>query len=132
MAYDPYIRIRRSWFNMLHYRGRKPFEIYHEWQVYENFEAWSLSNGWVDGYRFTRIDKNKGFTPDNCEWLPKYSARHRRVRCFVKKFCYGRPAVQVAVDNGISIAAFRSRIFRGWTLEEAATVPMMKSYIDFQ
>ena len=40
------------------------------------FRAWALANGFKPGLAINRIDKRKGFTPDNCRWSESYSRSH--------------------------------------------------------
>ena len=60
--------------------------------------------------------KKKGIPLDE----PKYPKRQ------TKLFVDGEPAVEVAKRNGISIPVFRNRLFNGWSLEKACTVPTHK------
>lgn len=51
--------------------GGKNISICKEWL--ENpivFEEWALSNGYADGLTIDRIDSNKDYCPDNCQWIP--------------------------------------------------------------
>lgn len=38
-----------------------------EWFNYLDFRDWAISNGYSEGARFQRIDRNAPFGPDNCE-----------------------------------------------------------------
>lgn len=49
-----------------------------EWKDFENFKKWSDANGYPkwngephDDARLERIDKTKGYSPDNCRWVDK-------------------------------------------------------------
>ena len=46
--------------------------IYDEWiQIPMSFIKWSLDNGYNDNLFLNKIDKSKGFSPDNCIWSDK-------------------------------------------------------------
>lgn len=50
--------------------GKKGIKICDEWlNNPKSFEDWSLQNGYVNGLSINRIDANKDYSPDNCEWI---------------------------------------------------------------
>lgn len=40
-----------------------------EWESWLAFRDWSLSHGYQENSRLTRIDLNEPFSPGNCEWV---------------------------------------------------------------
>ena len=50
-----------------------------EWLVFENFRDWALSHGYKDDLQIDRRDNDKGYHPDNCQWVtPKENVNNRR------------------------------------------------------
>lgn len=66
------------YYNMAH---RKDTEICKTWKNnYKAFYNWCMQNGYCDGARVVRIDKNKGFTPSNTKVvIPKYAKNMKRL-----------------------------------------------------
>lgn len=64
--------------------GGRGIQVCDEWvSDYKAFELWARSNGGVDGKKLQidRIDNNKGYSPDNCRFIPcQINSRNRRVR----------------------------------------------------
>ena len=53
------------------YYGAKDVHICDEWLNNPiSFEEWSLQNGYKDNLTIDRIDSNKDYCPDNCQWIP--------------------------------------------------------------
>ena len=50
--------------------GKKGIRICDEWLFNPlAFEEWSLNNGYYDGLTIDRIDADKDYCPENCQWL---------------------------------------------------------------
>lgn len=86
-------------------------------QDYTVFKKWALANGYEEGLTIERVDVNKGYSPDNCTWIPraKQSVNRRNVRLY-----NGIPAIEIAHEHGISKTLMYMRIKHyGWPIEEA-------------
>lgn len=51
------------------YSGAKGVDVCDEWQKFDSFYEWSMMNGYADDLVLGRINKNKGYSPDNCIWV---------------------------------------------------------------
>lgn len=66
------------------YYGGKGISICKEWKnSYVTFRDWALANGYQDNLVIDRIDNDKGYSPNNCQWITrsensKKSQRERR------------------------------------------------------
>lgn len=60
--------------NNQHYRwyGEKGIDICEEWlgdNGLQNFFEWALDNGYNDNLTIDRIESDKGYYPENCQWI---------------------------------------------------------------
>lgn len=74
-------RLYRTWIDMkqrCHNPNNKAYPRYggrgitvcDEWRNdYAAFEAWAISNGYKDNLTIDKIDNDKGYSPDNCQWI---------------------------------------------------------------
>ena len=54
------------------YYGGKGVIICEEWlENVDNFISWSHNNGYKEGLSINRIDSNKDYSPENCEWITR-------------------------------------------------------------
>lgn len=52
------------------YYGEKGIGVCDIWREdFINFYNWAVENGWQDGLSIDRLDSNKGYEPDNCQWV---------------------------------------------------------------
>lgn len=60
-------KLYKMWLNLK--RGHDGAPLCAEWQTYHNFKTWALKTGYTEGkHTLVRIDPNKGYEPDNCQW----------------------------------------------------------------
>lgn len=51
--------------------GERGIKICDEWlQNPKSFESWALAHGYDDDLTIDRIDEDKDYCPENCEWIP--------------------------------------------------------------
>ena len=128
-------RLHRIWKNMkarclrqshpqFQQYGGRGISICDEWLRYLAFRDWALDNGYSDDLSIERVDVNGDYCPGNCEWATAQTqAENRR---FVAKNDAGELWWHIAQRNGITQGAYRTRLFDGWSHQEAATHPLGK------
>lgn len=51
--------------------GGRGIKVCEEWSSsFEAFDKWATSNGYEDSLTIERVEVNKGYSPDNCTWIP--------------------------------------------------------------
>lgn len=81
------------------------------------FIAWALANGWAPGLQIDRRDNDGPYSPENCAFVS--ASQNMRNTRRSRRVSDGRAALDVADANGISIDLFHSRLFKGWSVDEA-------------
>jgi hypothetical protein len=49
--------------------GGRGIAVCDEWDDYVNFRTWALDNGYKDNLTIDRLDGDKNYEPNNCQWI---------------------------------------------------------------
>lgn len=106
-----------------HYGGRG-ITICEEWQDYEQFRDWAISNGYREGLTIDRNNVNGNYCPENCRWITqKEQTRNKRTTIYLTAFGETKSLADWAEEKGIDANVIRRRIKRGLSVEEAIETP---------
>lgn len=96
-----------------------------EWKDYEAFRNWAISNGYRNDLTIDRINVNGNYEPSNCRWVSQKVQQNNRSNNHLLTF-NGRTQTlsQWADELGMRAMALQHRIARGWTVEQALTIPI--------
>lgn len=109
--------------NMKTYKnyGGRGIAVCEEWQEWEPFMLWADSNGYGKGLEIDRIDVNGNYCPENCRWTTKRINRQNKRN--TRWVLFGKdtllPLADASVLFRVSNGYLRSRLARGWTLDQA-------------
>ncbi len=62
-------RCEKPTHNRYKYYGGKGIIVCVDWLKFVGFRDWAMDSGYVEGLSIDRIDNDKNYTPDNCEWI---------------------------------------------------------------
>ncbi len=51
--------------------GARGITLYSAWKTFTNFRDWANGAGYTDTLTIDRIDVNKSYYPENCQWIPR-------------------------------------------------------------
>ena len=104
--------------------GGRGIKICDEWNDYNTFRDWALSNGYADNLSIDRIDVNGNYEPSNCRWVDDIiqanNVRSNRIITF-RNSTY--TMAEFARKIGISYSALQHRLDRGWSIDKIAQTP---------
>lgn len=99
----------------------KGIRVCTEWQFYDNFEKWALSNGYADDLTIDRINFNGNYEPSNCRWITiQEQQRNKETTTFYTYKGETKCLKEWSEITGINRGTLWSRIHgEGLSMEEA-------------
>lgn len=114
--------------------GARGIKVCDEWldldYGYIRFKEWALKNGYKEGLTIERIDNDGNYEPSNCRWATqKEQMRNTRKTVYCEYKDQIMPLIEIVEKySALSYPTVRSRIKRGWSVEDALFTPV-RQYI---
>lgn len=125
--YKIYLGMKKRCYNhdekAYHNYGERGITMCDEWlHNFQVFYDWAMSHGYNDNLTIDRIDVNKGYDPNNCRWVDRYTQNTRRELHEYNSLEY------FSLKYGIPRRLARQRfINRGWSFEDSILTPICKN-----
>jgi hypothetical protein len=96
-----------------------------------SFYIWAFANGYAEvdgrGLHIDRIDNNQGYSPENCRFVtPSVNCNNTRANRRITFRDENKTITEWSRALGLGSGAVAARLKRGWTVEEALTLPRVK------
>ena len=107
--------------------GCRGIKVCNEWQDFDNFAEWAMSNGYNNSLTIDRIDVNGNYEPSNCRWATaKEQANNKRKTKYFEHNGEQKTLSQLANEYSINYKLLYERVvIEHWDLERALTTPKM-------
>lgn len=106
--------------------GGRGISICDEWESdYKSFRAWAYDSGYSIGLSIDRIDNDGNYCPENCRWTGRdvqmsNTSRNR----LITVNGVSRTLSEWSRELGGSRGLVAHRLSKGWTEEEAVSIPL--------
>lgn len=107
--------------------GGRGISVCKEWEKFEPFYQWAISNGYKEGLTIERINVNGNYEPKNCKWITlKEQALNTTQNHVITYKGETHCLIEwVKILGFISYPTLSSRLRNGWNVEDAFTTPLM-------
>lgn len=110
--------------------GLRGITVCDEWKNdFVEFLYWALKNGWEKGLTIERLNNDKGYSPDNCKWIPmKEQPKNRRTNRQITYNGQTHTLAEWSRITGIARKTLEMRLdSKNFTIEEAFEKPVNKN-----
>lgn len=109
------------------YYGGRGILVLEDFNSFECFLEWSLSNGYRSGLTLDRIDNDYHYTPSNCRWVSrKTQSRNTRRNKYFTIDGVTKLQEDWIQDSPIKKDTIISRLRLGWSPKAAFFAPVQK------
>lgn len=110
------------------YYGAKGVAVCEEWQEFQPFCEWAMSNGYADNLTIDRIDSCGNYCPTNCRWATNKEQQNNT--SYNRLYTYNgetHSIMEWAQIMHISSNMLYKRLFRGWDIKKALTTKSLRN-----
>lgn len=113
------------------YYGAKGIRVCDEWKNNPaEFIEWAFANGYDDTLTIDRIDSCGNYEPKNCRWITMYEqCLNRKSNVYLEYQGEVKTISEWAKSLNIGDKLIRDRLRRGWTVDDALSLPKMRNGI---
>lgn len=99
--------------------GGKGIKVCPDWDNFDNFYSWALSNGYDKDLSIDRIDSSKDYCPENCRWATrKQQSDNSSQVIYITYNGKTQPLSDWSRELGIKEGTLYWRYHQGWSVEE--------------
>lgn len=113
-----------------HYKnyGGRGITLCEEWsgeEGFDNFVKWSMESGYKEGLTLDRIDNDKGYSSDNCQWATrKHQSNNKRNNIWITLNGETKTLMEWCEYYNVPYGRVEARFSKmGWTIEDALFTP---------
>lgn len=107
--------------------GGRGIIVCDEWQEFEPFMEWAVTNGYDEALTIERIDNDGNYEPENCKWITQSEQCQNRRSCrYITYKGITKNLTQWAKETGINCVTLGYRLSAGWSTEKALNTPSQR------
>lgn len=111
--------------------GGRGIRVCKEWDDYQLFEIWAMSNGYERGMELDRLDNDEGYSPDNCDWVSrKTNMRNTSHNVIIEGLYLTDWFSSVANETGLKESTVKNRYYRLKKKNIDITTEDVKNYLN--
>lgn len=114
-----------------HRYGGRGITICDEWLLDPTrFFEWAAQSGYEPTLSIERVDNNKGYSPDNCTWIPRIEQMRNRCNTILVRFEDKNYTIAELAQHPVCVVCrgtLGHRIRKGWAIFDAVTTPAKPS-----
>lgn len=101
--------------------GGRGIKVCDEWLIgFDNFAEWALSNGYTENLTLDRKDNDKGYSPDNCQWVTnKENCNNTRRNLNIEYMGETKTLAEWCRELNLNYYTVQKRLKKGWSVERA-------------
>ena len=104
--------------------GARGIKVCRQWRKASEFFKWAMASGYQDHLTIERRDNDADYCPSNCTWATRQQqARNKRRMLGFTHNGLTRTLCEWAEACGVSYIVLWKRLNRGWTPEQAMSLP---------